>query len=75
MIWASGRPDLAQVLGDSAAVPWSRRVSDDGQFFRQTFRTVIRLDQPVHGEQLILRRMDSLPKDVIIRVHRLEIRP
>ena len=72
--WASGRPDLARQ--DSPAAPaWSHRVTDDGQFFRQTFRTVVPLEKPVQGRRLILRRFDTLPKDVVIRIHRLETLP
>lgn len=72
--WASGRPDLAR--RDSPTAPaWSHRVTDDGQFFRRTFRTVVHLDEPVRGRRLILRRFDTLPKDVVIRIHRLETLP
>ena len=72
--WASGRPDLVRQM-PSTAQAWSHRVTDDGQFFRQTFRTVVHLDRPVQGRRLILRRFDTLPKDVVIRIHRLEILP
>ncbi|MEM9597630.1 MAG: hypothetical protein AAGD06_25410 [Acidobacteriota bacterium] len=72
--WAARRPDVARKDGFVAPPPWLHRLSADGTFFGQRYRTALTPPRQGPGHRLILRRMDELPPEVQILVHRVEVR-
>lgn len=71
--WAAARPDLA---GLRAPEPWLRQVAPSGEFFAQRYRVVLELPADIPaGSKLVIRRPPRLDPKVMVRLHRVELRP
>ena len=71
--WASGRPDVAAVLGCATLEPHAQWLPAQGRFLGRTFRAHIALEALLAAETVEIERAADLPPEVRVHLERVAV--